>query len=439
MNRSNKGANTNIIQMCEDALVLLLVYFIERKAFENVILKETYPKCLALVVVFGAIYILSNKEARIYNVTMFFYTDRFWRIISRSWTFAAAATTALMYAYNPHVNIRRFHIHYMVVSYIAICINMVVSRFIQMAMTGYNAPRAAYVGTFGEYEKFNYFLNKTSVRIKEVGYILMGEPPVNRVFNVIGTIDNLEQIIRQNELDQIYFMQHSDDNIDQIQEYIDICLEMGITVRVVMDVSYSRRMKRSDSFVSSVGTFPVITYHTITLNSYERLIKRIMDLFIGTIMLIVLLPFFFVTALMVRVRGNGKIFVKETRIGQNGRRFNIYKYSEKTGIDIFLQLINVLRGDMSLVGIKPSTETEAAQYKRSQYRRISIKPGMTGLWKIAEREGEKTFDQIVEADLVYIDNWNLGNDVKIMLRTVANSHFLNVTGEAPGDTINDGK
>ena len=177
MNRSNKGANTNTIQMIEDILVLLIVYFIERKAFGKVILESTNLKCFALVVVFIVIYILSNKEARIYNVTFFFYIDRFWKIISKSWLLAAGVTMGLMYVYNPHYNIRRFHLYYLLWTYIAICVNMVISRFMQMIFTDHQAPRAAFVGTFEEYEKFNYFLNKTSVKVDEVGYILDREMP----------------------------------------------------------------------------------------------------------------------------------------------------------------------------------------------------------------------------------------------------------------------
>ncbi len=457
MNRSNKGANTNFIQMCEDVFILVIVYLIERRAFEGIILKETFPKCLALVVVFGVIYILSNKEASIYNVTLFFYMDRFWRIITRSWLLASGITMGFMYIYNPDINIRRFHLRYIVLSYILICVNMVISRLFQMMFTTYKAPRAAYVGTFEEYEKFNYFLNKTSMKVEEIGYIIEDEIPANKVFNVLGTLQNLEQVLRQYEIDQIYFIQHSDDNIERIQDYIDICLEMGTTVKVIMDVSYSRRMHRSNSFVSSIGTYPIITYHTIALNSYEQFIKRLMDIFISSLALIVLSPLMIVTALVIKRDSPGPAFFKQTRVGQNGRQFQIYKFRSmcqdaeeqkeklmeqnemdgfmfkmkddpritkvgkfirKTSIDELPQLINVLRGDMSLVGTRPPTTDEVSQYKRSQWRRISIKPGITGLWQISGRNEITNFDEVVELDLRYIDNWTIWSDIKILFSTV---------------------
>ncbi|WP_026663341.1 sugar transferase [Butyrivibrio proteoclasticus] len=457
MNRSNKGANTNTIQMIEDIFVLLIVYLIERKAFEKVILPTSNLKCFALVVVFIVIYILANKEARIYNVTLFFYLDRFWKIISKSWLLASGITMGLMYVYNPHYNIRRFHLYYIAWTYAAICINMVLSRFLQMMFTNIQAPRAAFVGTFEEYEKFNYFLNKTSMKVEEVGYILDSEMPEKKVFNTLGKIEDLEQIIRNKEIDQVYFIQHSDDNIAQIQKYIDICLEMGVTVRVVLDVSYSHRMLRSNSYVSSVGTFPLITYHTIALNSYEQALKRVMDIVISAIATIVLSPIMLITAVAIKLDSPGPVIFKQMRVGQNGRTFNMYKFRSmcidaearkeellqknemdgfmfkikddprvtkvgkfirKTSIDELPQLFNVIKGDMSLVGTRPPTVDEVSKYERGQWRRISIKPGVTGLWQISGRNSITDFDEVVELDLRYIDNWSLSADIAILIKTV---------------------
>ncbi len=457
MNRSNKGANTNIIQICVDILVLLIVYLIERKVYEGVILEETYPKCLALVMVFGFIYILLNKEARLYNVTLFFYMDRFWRILTRSWIIAAGITMGLMYVYNPHESIREFHLSFLIFSYLALILDMIISRFVQMSFTTYRAPRVAFVGIFEEYEKFNYFLNKTSLKIEEVGYILDKPMSEKRKFNSLGRIEDMESILRNKEIDQVFFILHNDDSVDKIQKYIDLCLEMGVTVRVVMDVSYTRRMHRSDSFVSSVGTFPVITYHTIALNSFERVIKRTMDLVIAILATIILSPIMLITAVAIRIDSPGPAIFKQKRVGQNGRIFDIYKFRSmcvdaeakketlmeqnemdgfmfkikddprvtrvgrfirKTSIDELPQLFNVIRGEMSLVGTRPPTVEEVSQYKRGQWRRISIKPGITGMWQISGRNDITSFDEVVELDLRYIDNWTIWLDIEILFKTV---------------------
>jgi exopolysaccharide biosynthesis polyprenyl glycosylphosphotransferase len=440
-----------------DILVLLIVYLIERKVYEGVILEETYPKCLALVMVFGFIYILLNKEARLYNVTLFFYMDRFWRILTRSWIIAAGITMGLMYVYNPHESIREFHLSFLIFSYLALILDMIISRFVQMSFTTYRAPRVAFVGIFEEYEKFNYFLNKTSLKIEEVGYILDKPMSEKRKFNSLGRIEDMESILRNKEIDQVFFILHNDDSVDKIQKYIDLCLEMGVTVRVVMDVSYTRRMHRSDSFVSSVGTFPVITYHTIALNSFERVIKRTMDLVIAILATIILSPIMLITAVAIRIDSPGPAIFKQKRVGQNGRIFDIYKFRSmcvdaeakketlmeqnemdgfmfkikddprvtrvgkfirKTSIDELPQLFNVIRGEMSLVGTRPPTIEEVSRYKRGQWRRISIKPGITGMWQISGRNDITNFDEVVELDLKYIDNWTIWLDIKILFKTV---------------------
>lgn len=347
--------------------------------------------------------------------------------------------------------------YYIAWTYVAICINMVLSRLLQMMFTNIQAPRAAFVGMFEEYEKFNYFLNKTSMKVEEVGYILDGEMPEKKVFNTLGKIEDLEQIIRNKEIDQVYFIQHSDDNIAQIQKYIDICLEMGVTVRVVLDVSYSHRMLRSNSYVSSVGTFPLITYHTIALNSYEQAIKRILDIMLSVFATVVLSPVMLVTAIAIKFDSEGPVIFKQKRVGQNGRTFNMYKFRSmcvdaearkeellqknemdgfmfkikddprvtkvgkfirKTSIDELPQLFNVIKGDMSLVGTRPPTVDEVSKYERGQWRRISIKPGVTGLWQISGRNSITDFDEVVELDLRYIDNWSLSADIAILIKTV---------------------
>lgn len=457
MNRRNKGANTNAIQMCIDIFLISVVYFIEKMVYGNYLRESTYLKCFALVIVFGVVYILANKEARIYNVTLFFYMDRFWKILTKSWFLASITTIVFMYVYNPGPGARRFHFHYLLFTYIAICLNMIVSRFLQMITTTYKAPRAAYVGTFEEFEKFNYFLNKTSMKIENVGYILEKGELENRVFNVLGNLSELENIIRNYEIDQIYFMQHTDDNLAQIHEYVDICLEMGVTVKVVIDADGHRLMNRPNSFVSSVGTYPLITYHTVTLNTYEQLVKRLMDIFVSLVGIIITSPIMLVTAIAIKLDSNGPVLFKQKRVGQNGRTFEIYKFRSmcvdaeekkeellsknemdgfmfkikddprvtkvgrfirKTSIDELPQFFNVLKGDMSVVGTRPPTLDEVSQYKREQWRRISIKPGITGMWQISGRSNITDFNEVVELDLKYIDNWSILTDVQIILKTV---------------------
>ncbi len=454
MNKKNSGANTNTAQMCLDIFMLILAYTIEYLLFSRHVSKDIMYKTVPVVFVFIVIYILSNKEARIYNVTLFFYIDRFYKIITKSWFIAAVSTELLLYVFDSHNDLRKFFIGYLIVSYVMLLINMILSRFVQHIRQNSQAPRTAFVGMFADYQKFNYFLNKTSIKLDEIGYILKPGQDSEGMFNVLGYTDDIENVIRNHEVDQIYFLQQRDDKISDIQDYIDTCLEMGVTVRVIID---SYVMRRSNSYVSSIGTYPVITYHTITLNNYERMVKRISDIVISAAAIVISSPIMLITMLAVKLDSKGPVIFKQTRVGQNGRNFSIYKFRSmytdaeerkkelmdqnevssgmmfkikndprvtrvgkfirKTSIDELPQLFNVLKGDMSLVGTRPPTVDEVAKYKKSEWRRISIKPGITGMWQVSGRSSITDFDKVVEMDLRYIDNWSLGMDLKILVKT----------------------
>ncbi len=457
MNRSNRGANTNMYQMISDIVMVYVVFVIEKALFGNYLQESTYLKCIALVIVFGVVYILANKEARLYNVTLFFYMDRTLKLLIKSWLLASITTIVFMYIYNPGPGARKFHLYYLGLMFIAMILNMIITRMVQMVTSDRQAPRSAFVGMFEEYEKFNYFLNKTSMKVENLGYILETGELKERTFNVLGNLSELENIIRRYELDQVFFIQHANDTLLQIQKYIDLCLEMGVTVKVVMDVNDAYQMQRSNSFVSSVGTYPLITYHTITLNTYEQFIKRIADLVISLIGIVITSPIMLITAIAIKIDSKGPVFFKQLRVGQNGRTFYIYKFRSmcedaeekldelkdrnemhgamfkisddpritrvgrfirRTSIDELPQFFNVLKGEMSVVGTRPPTVEEVIQYKRSQWRRISIKPGITGLWQISGRNQITDFDEVVALDLKYIDNWSLWGDLVIIFKTV---------------------
>jgi len=191
---------------------------------------------------------------------------------------------------------------------------------------------------------------------------------------------------------------------------------------------------------------------------YRRmLVKRCIDIagaLVGMVVTILLTPFI---ALAIFVNSPGPVFFAQTRIGKNGRRFKMYKFRSmymdaeerkkdlmkqnemqglmfkmeddpritkvgkfirKTSLDELPQFYNVLKGDMSLVGTRPPTEDEFEQYNLHYRRRLSITPGLTGMWQVSGRSDITDFDEVVKLDLQYIDNWSLALDFKILLQTV---------------------
>lgn len=230
--------------------------------------------------------------------------------------------------------------------------------------------------------------------------------------------------------------------------------EMGVDCHYCLEMPriYSDR-GRMDNF----GNYSVITY-TRFQSSYKRLlIKRVMDIAGGLVGIVITLIFFPFVALAIKLDSPGPVLFSQIRIGRNGRRFKIYKFRSmymdaeerkkelekqneiqglmfkmendpritkvgkfirKTSIDELPQFYNVLKGDMSLVGTRPPTEDEFERYTQYYRRRISMTPGLTGLWQVSGRSEIDDFDDVVKYDLKYIDDWSLTLDAKILIKTI---------------------
>lgn len=353
---------------------------------------------------------------------------------------------------------RRIFVCYWIVSYVLLCSNsLVFHRMLDKWKNRKNVPRTAFVGKKDAFNKFQYFFEKTSIRINPVGYIYMDDTDTayDKSNDYIGALSDLEKLIREHKIDQIYILQKRENELSYIQQYIDLCIEMGVTCRVVVDV-YKRR--RANSYVSTVGTYPVITYHTICLNTFESLLKRCVDIVGALVGIIFSSPIMIATAIAIKLDSPGPVLFKQTRVGQNGRLFKCFKFRSmyidaearkaelmaqnemdglmfkmkddprvtkvgkfirKCSIDELPQFFNVLFGTMSLVGTRPPTVDEVEQYERGQWRRISIKPGITGMWQVSGRSNITSFDEVVELDVDYIDSWSIWMDFRIMFKTVA--------------------
>ena len=456
MNKSNKGANTNTIQMILDGLLVLGAFAIDFLLFGRELDQTALIAMLVLTGVFVIIYLLSNKEEYLYNVTMFYYLDRVHRKVTKSFAIAAISTAAMMSFMDFGRNVKIFYLVFLVITYVAVSLKVFLLKPLSRRWTKNNIPRTAFVGKRGQFNKFRYFLDKTSIRINPIGYIAMRREDMEETEEeYLGCLEDLEQLIREYNLDQVYIIQKSGEELPFTQKYVDLCIEMGVTVRLVVDF-YKRR--RAKSYVSSVCTYPVITYHTIILNTYEQFIKRVMDIIGGMIGIIVFSPIMLVTAIAIKLDSPGPVLFKQTRVGQNGRHFKIYKFRSmyidaeerkkelmaqneiaggvmfkmkddpritrvgkvirKLSIDELPQFFNIVGGTMSLVGTRPPTLDEVEKYQTKQWRRISIKPGLTGVWQVSGRSNVTDFEEIVRMDVEYIDNWSLLLDIKILFKTV---------------------
>lgn len=203
------------------------------------------------------------------------------------------------------------------------------------------------------------------------------------------------------------------------------------------------------------GKMKVAAWENTIRLSY--LAKRLLDIVVSTLALVALLPVFIVTALSIVVENPGPVFFVQTRVGRNGRHFRFYKFRSmvvnaeklkselaaqneskdgvifkmkkdpritrtgriirKFSIDELPQLINVLKGDMSLVGPRPPVPKEVEQYTLEQRKRLHAIPGITGLWQVSGRSDIPFTDQ-VRLDLQYIQSADVINDLRLLLRTI---------------------
>lgn len=240
----------------------------------------------------------------------------------------------------------------------------------------------------------------------------------------------------------------------QVQRILNSFDEMGVVCHYCLELPGIHSNKgKMDSF----GSYSVITY-TRFQSSYKRLlIKRVMDIIGGLVGMLITAIFFPFVALAIKLDSPGPVLFSQIRIGRNGRRFKIYKFRSmymdaeqrkkeleksnemqglmfkmendpritrvgkfirKTSIDELPQFYNVVKGDMSLVGTRPPTADEFEKYNQYYRRRISMTPGLTGLWQVSGRSEIDNFDDVVKYDLKYIDGWSLTLDMKILCKTI---------------------
>lgn len=242
------------------------------------------------------------------------------------------------------------------------------------------------------------------------------------------------------------------------REYISGLLKtlqsMGIVAHVAAN---SLGLSEEAKQVGELGNYRVLTYGTRIFTPAELFIKRAMDICGGLTGLLItgILSLFVVPAICLE--SPGPAIFKQIRVGKNGRKFAIYKFRSmymdaeerkkdlmdqnemnglmfkmkddpritrvgkfirRTSIDEFPQFLNVLKGDMSLVGTRPPTVDEFEQYEEHHKRRLSLKPGITGMWQVSGRSGIQDFEDVVRMDLEYIDNWSVWLDIRILFQTI---------------------
>jgi exopolysaccharide biosynthesis polyprenyl glycosylphosphotransferase len=326
----------------------------------------------------------------------------------------------------------------------------------QRANVAFNSRRILLVGTKKRIDAVaKAITDQRSWGHQIVGYLNGGRSvEMGDGIPLLGSITDFDKVLHEQSVDEVIFTLPKTSPV-KLESYMDKCERMGILIRIVPS---SFDFDRPTMRVERIQSIPTLAYYSINnFTASGLLYKKVLDLVGGAVGFFVFVFMYIVIGLAIKIDSPGPILFKQRRVAQNGRIFNLYKFRSmtsdaeekkadllkhnemngaifkmkndprvtrvgkflrKTSLDEFPQFINVLKGEISLVGTRPPTPDEVAQYEDWQRRRISLKPGITGLWQISGRNLISDFNEVVKLDLEYIDQWRFSKDLLILWKTV---------------------
>ena len=289
-----------------------------------------------------------------------------------------------------------------------------------------------------------------------VGIVLTDDSHKNNVngTKVVAKAKDLIEFCQGASLDEVYISVKEAQN-PKVLEVMNTLSEMGIIIHYQMPVPELTGAKQK--VLTPLGAAYNVTYASRMVPVGQLLIKRAIDIcgaLVGCLFLLIITVIF---GPLIKLESPGPMFFAQKRAGKNGRIFKMYKFRSmyadaeerkkelmaqnemnglmfkmendpritkiggfmrKTSLDEFPQFINILKGDMSLVGTRPPTLDEFSKYSPYHKKRLSFRPGLTGMWQVSGRSDITDFEEIVRLDVEYIENWSVGLDIKILLKTV---------------------
>lgn len=270
--------------------------------------------------------------------------------------------------------------------------------------------------------------------------------------SVVADEAGMYEFVKTNVIDDVMIMYSGKALPDIIKRFT----AMGITVHVGVNALLPRM---ENLVVENIGNYTVFTTSNSVVSFKQRVIKRLIDIAAALVGIALMSVLFVIFAPIIYIQSPGPIFFSQVRVGKNGRYFKIYKFRtmymdaeerkkeleaqnkmsnnlmfkmdddprvipigrflRRSSIDEFPQFINILKGDMSLVGTRPPTVDEYEMYAEHHKSRLAMKPGLTGMWQVSGRSDITDFEEIVRLDNEYITNFSISLDLKIIFKTIA--------------------
>jgi exopolysaccharide biosynthesis polyprenyl glycosylphosphotransferase len=294
-------------------------------------------------------------------------------------------------------------------------------------------------------------------RIELVGFLDDGEPRRNGAaapdLHVIGSLADLDEIVVHENVDRV-IVAFSRARHNDFLRIVRACADGGVKVNIVPRLF---EVVSSQALVDDVEGIPLLDVGHVELSRFNMAVKRAFDLLVGGLLCVPILPVMGVIAIAIKIDSRGPVFYRQERMGRGGKPFWIYKFRSmyvgadeerlelaeeqndfdgpmfklkadpritrvggplrRWSLDELPQILNVMKGDMSLVGPRPLWVEEAKQCRGWTQKRLDITPGMTGLWQTLGRTNIP-FDEMVKLDYMYVTGWSLSWDIKLLMQTV---------------------
>jgi exopolysaccharide biosynthesis polyprenyl glycosylphosphotransferase len=288
-----------------------------------------------------------------------------------------------------------------------------------------------------------------------LGYLRFGDEAVHDRLpgEVLGTAGDLEDLLKKHVVNEVYLASNRDPHRTEMQAAISVLEGFGIPFAVpACGFRFGRARPEHENAVAD----GYVHYLSVRRKPVQQAVKRAFDILSSSIALTLLSPLMIVIAVLIKLTSRGPLLFKQQRVGLQGRAFHMLKFRSmianaeelkaqligmneqqgpvfkmrrdpritkvgrfirKYSIDELPQLINVLRGEMSIVGPRPPIPEEVAKYEAWQRRRLSVRPGLTCVWQVSGRN-QISFDDWMYLDMQYIDHWSLAQDFQLILKTV---------------------
>ncbi|MDD5005690.1 MAG: sugar transferase [Candidatus Omnitrophica bacterium] len=439
------------------AICLLLSYIIRYRA--NLLIEKSFPYFIEYAFIFtlwGIFIITSFNRKNLYSTDRSLTIPKETTMVILSTLYISVLMSTIIF----FAQYKFFSRKVFLISFLLLCVSLTSWRIIKrlilrkLIKDGFHNINILLVGMKEDTAKIivEEIRRNPHWGFKIVGFLddqLRGD--INNI-PVLGKLKDLTIVVKKYFIDEIIITTSLENKT--ISELIGQAKRLPLGIRLMTD-NFTELEQILN--ISYLGIIPLLTYKERKLHPAELFLKRLFDLTIALLVLILFMPLFIIISILIKIDSSGSVFYTQKRVGSKGKIFKLYKFRSmikdadklkdtlldknevkdgiifkirrdpritrlgiflrKTSLDEFPQLFNVIKGDMSLVGPRPPTPEEVKKYNHFHMDRLSIKPGITGLSQVKGRSS-LTFRKWVKWDLWYVNHWSFMLDLKILLLTI---------------------